>query len=69
MLILYTVTGYLLVGVVFALLFVTRLIHRVDEASIGSPWSFKLLIFPGCIILWPVLMKKYFSTKNTRQHD
>ena len=53
MLILYALIPYLLGGILFALLFITRLIHKVDEGSIGAPWSFRLIIFPGCVILWP----------------
>jgi len=69
MLILYAVITYLLGGVSFALLFITRLIHKVDEGSIGAPWTFRLLIFPGCVILWPVLLKKYLTAIKNNQHD
>ena len=37
MLILYALIVYLLGGILFALLFITRLIHKVDEGSIGAP--------------------------------
>jgi glycerol-3-phosphate acyltransferase PlsY len=62
MLILYALIAYLLGGILFALLFITRLIHKVDAGSIGAPWSFRLIILPGCVILWPLLLKKYLAT-------
>ncbi|HET6544834.1 MAG TPA: hypothetical protein VFG46_30320 [Chryseolinea sp.] len=66
MLILYALIVYLLGGILFALLFITRLIHKVDEGSIGAPWSFRLIIFPGCVILWPLLLMKYLTTVKTK---
>jgi len=69
MLILYAVMGYLFVGVLFALLFVTLLIHKVDKGSIGVSWSFRVIIFPGCVIFWPVLLKKYLASSKDQEHD
>jgi len=66
MLILYALIVYLLGGILFALLFIARLIHKVDEGSIGAPWSFRLIIFPGCVILWPLLLMKYLTTVKTK---
>jgi len=66
MLILYALIVYLLGGILFALLFITRLIHKVDKGSIGAPWSFRLIIFPGCVILWPLLLMKYLTTVKTQ---
>ena len=69
MLILYILTGYLFNGVLFGILFVTRLIRDVDEGSVGAPWGFRVVIFPGCVILWPLLLKKYLATLKGSKHD
>lgn len=69
MLILYIAIVYISSGVLFAIIFLTRLIHRLDEGAEGAPWSFKLIIFPGCVIFWPVLLKKYITAIKTNIHD
>lgn len=65
MMILYLAIAYLFIGALFAILFLIRLIRVVDEAAAESPWTFKLMIFPGCIVFWPVLLKKYLKARNT----
>ncbi len=60
---------YLASGLVFGIAFVTRLIHAVDEGSAGSSWTFRLMILPGCIVLWPLLLRKYFKVRRTGSHD
>jgi hypothetical protein len=56
MIIFYIVMTYLIIGFIFSIIFVTRLIDRVDESAQGSSWTFRLMIIPGCIALWPVLL-------------
>ena len=65
MIILYLIMIYVSIGVFFAIIFLTKLIQSVDEGAIGSPWTFKVTIFPGCVILWPVLLRKYLKVRNT----
>lgn len=69
MFILYLIVVYLILGAVFALWFLIRLIHKIDEGAEGAPLSFKLIIFPGCVVFWPVLLKKYLAATRTNQHD
>lgn len=66
MIVIYVVSFYLIVGVAFALLFIIRWVTRLDEASTESGWSFRLMIFPGCVVFWPILLKKLV---NPRGHD
>jgi hypothetical protein len=60
---------YLLIGLLFSLVFITKLIHRVDEAVANSPWTFRLMLIPGCIILWPILFKRWMTSLKDRRHD
>lgn len=69
MIILYLIMVYLILGIVFALWFITRLVYKVDEGAMDAPWSFKLIIFPGCVVLWPLLLKKYLNQEKVTQHD
>lgn len=63
-LILLSVAGYAAIGVLFALWFVTLGVGRVDHSAKGAPWTFRLLIFPGCTALWPVLLRKWMKARN-----
>jgi len=47
---------YLLVGVVFAGFFVMRWAIRLDLAAGQSTPGFRVMIFPGAAILWPLLV-------------
>ena len=64
MIILYCIGAYLVLGFLFSLVFISKWIHIVDEASHETSWSFKLTILPGCIVFWPVLLKKYLNAKS-----
>ncbi len=68
MIILYCIGAYLVLGFLFSLVFILKWIHMVDEASHETSWNFKLMILPGCIVFWPVLLKKYLNAKSNR-HD
>lgn len=52
-------TVYALIGVAFALLFVTTGIHRVDPGAEGSGAGFRLIVLPGVAALWPLLLMRW----------
>jgi len=52
---------YLSIGVVFALSFILKGIHTIDQAAQSSSIAFKTIIFPGAIMLWPILLKKWMD--------
>ncbi len=48
---------YLGVGVIVALVFVTLLIKRASAgAQTAAPLQFRILIFPACVALWPLVL-------------
>ena len=51
----WLLTGYAGLGLVFALGFVAFGVTRVDETARGAGWGFRLLILPGTVALWPLL--------------
>lgn len=55
---------YLVLGLVFCLYFLLAGITRIDQGTQGAPWHFKLIILPGVILFWSVLI-----TKIKRSHD
>ena len=50
---------YVALGGLFAVLFVTRGISRIDAAAQESTVGFRLVIFPGTILLWPLLLQQW----------
>lgn len=58
------ITIYLLAGVIFSLVFVTKGIKQIDEGTHGTGIGFRLIILPGCIIFWPVLLKKWIKVNR-----
>jgi hypothetical protein len=50
---------YLVCGIVFTFFFIARGLEKVDEDAPGSSWGFRIIIIPGCILLWPMLLRKW----------
>ena len=59
--ILWIAFTYGVIGLLFALGFVTAGVGRVDAAARRAPIGFRLLILPGSLALWPVLLRKWMS--------
>ena len=52
---------YLLIGVLVALPFVFSGVKRVDPSAREGTLGFRLLIFPGSVALWPVVLRRWRS--------
>ncbi len=50
---------YLLLGVLFALPFVARGVGRIDPLAREGSVGFRILIFPGTVALWPLLVGRW----------
>ena len=58
-LIIIIVLIYLVMGLLFAIPFLWKGITKVDEGTINSKFGFKMIIMPGVIVFWPVLLRKW----------
>jgi hypothetical protein len=54
---------YLTLGVLFVIPFLLKGLTKVDEGAHGGSIGFKIIIIPGVIVFWPVLMKKWRHDK------
>lgn len=54
--IVWLLTSYALLGLLFASYLVTRGVRRVDSSAQQSTWGFRVMIVPGVIALWPLLL-------------
>jgi hypothetical protein len=55
------VYGYALIGVIFASAFVAVGVSHLDPDSRGSGAGFRLLIFPGSVAFWPILLRRWLT--------
>lgn len=52
------VGAYLGAGALFAFYFVLRGVDRLDAASRGAGFLFRVFLFPGAAALWPLLLMR-----------
>lgn len=62
-LILYFSSFYLILGAVFALIFLTKMVHKIDRRVQASGIGFRLLLVPATILLWPYLLTQLIKGK------
>ncbi len=55
------VLAYGLVGLLFAVLFVSLGVRRVDPLAAEGTLGFRLAILPGCALLWPLMARRWLS--------
>jgi hypothetical protein len=52
---------YLACGVVFAVPFVLAGVKKVDPHATHGSWGFRLLIIPGTMAFWPLLLRRWLK--------
>ena len=55
---------YVLAGVLFGISFVLRGVARVDPVARTGTWGFRLIILPGVIALWPMLLLRWMGGRQ-----
>lgn len=43
-------------GLIFGVVFVSKMVRRVDPAAEGASVWFRLIILPGAVAWWPLLL-------------
>jgi hypothetical protein len=51
-----SVTIYASVGAAFAVVFLWQWVGRLDSAAEHGTWGFRVLVFPGVAVLWPLFV-------------
>jgi hypothetical protein len=57
--------GYSVLGVLFAFAFVIAGVQRMDSQARGSGFGFRVLIFPGTVAFWPMLLRRWLRGWKT----
>lgn len=52
---------YLACGLMFAIAFALVGAKKIDPHAARGSWGFRLLIIPGAMALWPLLLKRWVS--------
>ena len=52
---------YLACGFMFAVPFVLVGVKKIDPHAAHGSWGFRLLIIPGTMAFWPLLLKRWLS--------
>ena len=53
-LLVHLLEGYAVCGAVFAVLFLWRWVGQLDPAAVQATWGFRVLVFPGVVLFWPM---------------
>ena len=53
--------AYLACGLVFAVPFALIGVRRIDPHAANGSWGFRLLIIPGVMALWPILLRRWVT--------
>ena len=57
-------TVYIACGLAFAPFFVWRGVGLIDPAAKATGLGFRLIILPGVAVLWPVLLRRWFTGRQ-----
>jgi hypothetical protein len=55
---------YLALGLAFGVVFVTLGIQRIDPGARGAGLGFRLLVLPGSVALWPLLLRRWLTQQG-----
>ena len=61
--ILMIIAVYLLAGGLFVIPFLAKGLAKVDESAKGATTGFKIIIIPGVMVFWPLLLRKWIKRK------
>jgi hypothetical protein len=62
---LWMAAAYVAIGVLVGLPFIVIGLGRIDPAAKAAPWTFRILVLPGVVALWPLLMRRWLTSRDT----
>ena len=65
-LLVHLVESYAAAGALFGVLFLWRWVGRLDPAALHATWGFRMLVFPGVVLLWPLFAVRLLRPARPR---
>jgi hypothetical protein len=62
--ILWIAGAYLGIGSIVTVPLVLSGIGRIDPAAKAAPWSFRVLVVPGVVAFWPLLLRRWIAARR-----
>lgn len=59
-------TAYSVAGTLFAIVFVSVGVQRIDPQARGTGVAFRMMVLPGAAAFWPVLLVKWIRHGGAR---
>lgn len=53
--------AYLAFGLVFAIPFALLGVKKIDPHAMRGSWAFRLLVIPGTMAFWPLLLRRWVT--------
>jgi len=63
---LFAVAAYAAIGSILAVPLLAFGLGRIDPAAKAAPWTFRVLVLPGVVALWPFLVRRWFLVRAGR---
>ena len=60
---------YLALGFIFSIAFITKGVEKIDKGAHGASFGFWIIIIPGTMIFWPLLLRKWLNSSKANHHD
>jgi hypothetical protein len=61
--------SYLAVGILFALPFIWFGVGKIDPHARGGSRGFRLVILPGTVALWPLLLRRWLKDDHEPREE
>ena len=63
---LYALAIYLAIGSIVAVPFLIFGIGRIDPAAKAAPLTFRALVLPGVVAMWPLMLQRWLMSGGAR---
>src|SRR5687767_5669568 len=56
--------AYAALGAVFGVFFLWKWVARFDRAAANATWGFRVLVFPGIVLFWPLFLERLLRGRS-----
>ncbi len=63
------IKSWLVLGGLFALPFLVRGVTSIDPVARDSKWTFRVMLVPGVVLLWPLLLWRWVAGGRARERN